>query len=699
MGLISAVSVRLKLGDPRLLSDFTAAPAPRGPGVDLSVLSGNDSGVGDCTVSPIPAWVEWAALILKCRGAGLAVLHGLIFAGLFVTAYLIHFDGAIPAEQMSRAWALLPAAVLLKPLIFFAMGSHRGWWRYTSFADMTTIAGASVLSTLVLFAVDALLPPILRTSRSVLLLDGGGTLLVLGGVRGTIRLLRERFRPMIVGPRRERTVVVGADEFGMAIARQIQRQPSLGMTIAGFLDDDRRTHGRTLGGVRVIGGTGDVARLAARHHVQTVLIPTPTVHPRTVPAVVAECKAAQLNAKIVPRFDALLSGALTGQPRNVEIQDLLARDPVRLDEAAVARLIRGRSVMVTGAAGSIGSEICRLALSYAPERLVLLDHSENGLFFLENEIRGVARGTEVVPSVGSITDRVRLRSVFDRFRPQVVFHAAAHKHVPLMEMNPGEAVKNNVFGTRNLADECVRSGVETFVLISTDKAVNPTSVMGACKRLCEMYCLALACTSDTRLVTVRFGNVLGSAGSVVPVFREQIRRGGPVTVTHPEATRYFMTIPEAVRLVLQAGAMGNGGEVFVLDMGEPIRIVDLAREMIRLSNLTVGEHVEIVYTGLRPGEKLHEELQDRSEQRIPTIHPKVFLIGPSASPGGQGVPDLGRLEQTLEAAERDVIEALAELVPGYRPPIAPVPSSQFTDLPYLSKLRTDGSTRGTVMRG
>jgi len=337
----------------------------------------------------------------------------------------------------------------------------------------------------------------------------------------------------------------------------------------------------------------------------------------------------------------------------------------------VGRFLQDRVVLVTGAAGSIGSEICRQALTHRPGRLVLVDFNENGLFFVERELRARAGGVELVPVIANITDPQRIRAVFEQHRPAVVFHAAAHKHVPMMESNPGEAVKNNVFGTRVLVDEAVRAGAEAFVMISTDKAVHATSVMGACKRLAEMYVQARSAGAPTRLVTVRFGNVLGSAGSVVPIFKEQIRRGGPVTVTHPEMTRYFMTIPEATQLVLEAGALGHGGEIFVLNMGEPVRVIDLARDMIRLSGLTEGREIEITFTGLRPGEKLYEELYDDGEKPLPTPHPKIFSARHRACELSAIDVELERLARTVHLTPAEVIAALQSAVPDYRPASRP----------------------------
>jgi FlaA1/EpsC-like NDP-sugar epimerase len=351
----------------------------------------------------------------------------------------------------------------------------------------------------------------------------------------------------------------------------------------------------------------------------------------------------------------------------VDIHDLLCREPVHLDSESISRFLHDQVVLVTGAAGSIGSEICRQVLAFRPGQLILLDHSENGLFFLERELRALAGKTDVVPSVGSITDASRLRTIFARHQPEVVFHAAAHKHVPMMEANPGEAVKNNVFGTRTLVDVAIESGVEAFVMISTDKAVNPSCVMGACKRLAEMYIQTLSDQTTARLVTVRFGNVLGSSGSVVPLFKEQIRQGGPVTVTHPEMTRYFMLIPEAAQLVLEAGTLGRGGEIFVLDMGEPVKIPDLARDLIRLSGLREDEDIEITFTGLRPGEKLHEELYDRGEEVLPTPHPKIFLARHRPCALDSLQDQLTELARGLDDSPDEVVAALQSVVPEFRP--------------------------------
>jgi FlaA1/EpsC-like NDP-sugar epimerase len=381
-----------------------------------------------------------------------------------------------------------------------------------------------------------------------------------------------------------------------------------------------------IGGVPVLGGLADIALLAATHRVQELLVSTDSISSKQLRSLVADSRQLGFRVKIIPSYEQLLDQRVEIQPRSVAIEDLLRREPVRLDMNNIHDWIDGRIVMVTGSAGSIGSEICRQLLQFRPEQIVLVDRSESGQFFLERELQALAPDQKLEVCMADITDRGRIETLMRRYRPEIIFHAAAYKHVPLMETNPGEAVKNTVQATRNLAELAERYGVGSFVMISTDKAVNPSSVMGACKRLAELYVQALADGgARCKFVTVRFGNVLDSAGSVVPIFRSQIAAGGPVTVTHPDMTRYFMTIPEASQLVIQAGAMGTGGEIFVLDMGEAVRIVDLAADMIRLSGLRVDEDIEIEFTGLRPGEKLVEELFDHQEQHACTRHEKIMV--------------------------------------------------------------------------
>jgi FlaA1/EpsC-like NDP-sugar epimerase len=619
-------------------------------------------------------------LLVRFRGAVLISLHVLLFTAAFLLAYLIRFDGLIPASEWHLAVRFLPLLLSIKLSAFLFTGTHRGWCRYNSFADIVALTRTATLGSLGVFVAAYLLGAGTSIPRSVVTIDLAGTILLLASLRGGLRLLRERHHPWLTRTSLRPVLIVDASDTGLALARELRAQPQLGMKVVGFLDEYPKLRGRVLGGIPVLGTPAEVRRHAERRGVRTVLVPTPTVPPRVVRTLVEACAGTDVDLQIIPGFDALVNGCYDLQPREVDINDLLCREPVQLDNRSVESYIDGRTVLVTGAAGSIGSELCRQILAFGPRRIVLLDHSENGLFYVERELRERAGAIEIVAAIASITDSRRLRTLLQKYRPEVVFHAAAHKHVPMMEINPGEAVKNNVLGTRTLVNEAVRASVEAFVMISTDKAVNPTSVMGACKRAAEMYVQALSAGSATRLVTVRFGNVLGSNGSVVPLFKEQIRRGGPVTVTHPDMTRYFMTIPEATQLVLQAGALGRGGEIFVLDMGEPVRVLDMARDLIRLTGLTEGRDIQIAFTGLRPGEKLYEELYDDAEERLSTPHPKIFC----AQHRPANVEDINRrfarLAEVVDGPVEAVLAGLAALVPEYRSQtsaaFSPAPASE-----------------------
>jgi FlaA1/EpsC-like NDP-sugar epimerase len=452
------------------------------------------------------------------------------------------------------------------------------------------------------------------------------------------------------------------------VAREIANRPDLGLQPVGFLDDDPLKVGASIAGLPVLGRTADVGEIAGRKRVDRALITIANASGAQVRRIAELCRDADLDTKIIPALAEIVGEKVNlSRIREVAIEDLLGRAPVRLDEDVVGASIRSRVVLVTGAGGSIGSELCRQVARFGPERLVLVERFENALFEIHRELSAAFPHVPIEPRIADVCDARRMEQVFESCKPELVFHAAAHKHVPMMEWNCGEAVKNNVGGTRVVGELADRFGVQRFVLISTDKAVNPTSVMGATKRVSEIYIQALSQRSETRFVTVRFGNVLGSAGSVIPIFKEQIARGGPVRVTHPEMRRYFMTIPEASQLVMQAGAMGQGGEIFILDMGEPVRIVDLARDLITLSGLRPDDDIEIELTGVRPGEKLFEELSTDAEHADKTKHPKVF-IG-RIKPHDWDAVEAG-LAVLLEAAEAGVAEqvrtVLGQLVPEYR---------------------------------
>ncbi|MCP4249116.1 MAG: polysaccharide biosynthesis protein, partial [bacterium] len=460
--------------------------------------------------------------------------------------------------------------------------------------------------------------------QSVFLLDPAATIVFVSLARVAVRFYYEELYPMPY-ERRTRVLIVGAGDSGEALLREIQRRPSSAYEVVGFVDDQGTSHPE-IHHVKVLGRTEDIAAICKREAIEEILIALPRATPRDLRRVVERCQGTHVRFRTIPPAIDLIEGRVqVSQIRAVAIEDLLGRDPVELDTEGLGRILKGKRIAITGAGGSIGSEMCRQIARFGPERVILVEQAENNLFEIDRELRRTYPDLDIVPCVADICDRTRLRAILARERPAVLFHAAAHKHVPMMEINPGEAVKNNVMGSRTVADAAVEAKVAKMVMISTDKAVNPTSIMGCSKRVAELYVQQLDGRCDTQFVTVRFGNVLGSSGSVIPIFRQQIARGGPVTVTHPEMTRYFMTIPEAAQLVLQAGTMGCGGEIYVLDMGEPVRIVDLAQDMITLSGLRPGLDIEISYTGVRPGEKLYEELSIEGEDVSPTQHPKIGI--------------------------------------------------------------------------
>jgi FlaA1/EpsC-like NDP-sugar epimerase len=525
--------------------------------------------------------------------------------------------------------------------------------------------------------------------RSVYLLDFISTVALLGAARVGARLLREflanRGLERDTSPLK-RLLIVGAGDTGEMLLREIDKNRNLTYQAVALLDDDGRKHGLRIHGVPVLGPVSDARGVCERLRVDEIIIAAPSATRQELRAILEKIQATGIKPKILPAVESVLHGKVSlGEVREVAIEDLLGRKEVQLDGHAIAAYVRGKTVLVTGAGGSIGSEICRQVCRFEPKRLILLEQAENPLFFIEGELRRECKGVELVPVVADVCDEVRVDQVFAQHRPDVVLHAAAHKHVPLMEANPGEAVRNNVLGTRNVARSADKHKAAGFVMISTDKAINPTSVMGTTKRLAELYVQAMEAHSATQFISVRFGNVLGSNGSVVPIFREQIRKGGPVTVTHPEMTRYFMTIPEATQLVLQAASTGESGQVFVLDMGEPVRIVDLARDMIRLSGFTPGEDIEIVFSGMRPGEKLFEELSLGSEGISKTKHEKIFIGDVARLPLEVLEREVPRLRGLVEAGEPTAIKAqLKALVPEYAfaPPAPPEEEVEGKVIPF-----------------
>lgn len=593
----------------------------------------------------------------------LLVAHAAIFVLAYLLALCLRFDFAVPPEEWLPWFRTLPLLLLIKLLVFYRFGAFHGWWRYVSFTDLADLLKAATLSTIGLIALDYLLFAAADVPRSVLLLDYGTTILVLGGVRASFRLITEHAWPARNSHNSRSALVVGANREGDTIVRELNRNGHSRYRVAGFLDDNPAIHGSRLGGVRVLGSPDDASELAARVDAELLFIIAGSMPGERVRQLMELGRTANLSVKIVPRVEDIISGRYQLKIRDVQINDLLHREPVALDTTTIEHVLRGRRVMVTGAGGSIGSEICRQVQKFHPDCLILVERFETALFSIHRELGQLESGAQCLPCVADILDRRRIEKLFELHRPEIVFHAAAHKHVPMMEDNPGEAIQNNVFGTKRVADLSMRYGVDRFVLISTDKAVNPTSVMGASKQLAERYVHAMPSRSSTKFMVVRFGNVLGSNGSVVPIFQEQIRSGGPITITHPDMCRYFMTIPEASELVLQAAAMGDGGEIFVLDMGQPVKILDLALDMIRLSGLS-PEDIEIHYTGIRPGEKLFEELRFDDEKLLPTSHPKVQVAYHRPYDVNSRSDMIRGLRSVLHSKE--LLQRIRQLVPEYR---------------------------------
>ncbi len=522
--------------------------------------------------------------------------------------------------------------------------------------------------------------------RSIYILDFLLALLVSAGERAAVRMIRETSRSA-AGTESKRAIIYGAGDAGLTLLREIRQNPALPYEIVGFVDDDPRKMKLNLSGIRVLGAGSSLPWLVRTIQVDEVLIAIPSASGAQMSAIVRSCQHVKLKYKTIPGLSEIIEQASLGkQIRPVSLEDLLGRNPVQLEQEKIASNMQGQGILVTGAAGSIGAELCRQIARFNPEFIVAFDIAETALFYLEKEFQEKFPEVALAPEIGSIQDQARLREVFTKYHPKAVFHAAAFKHVPLMESHPFEALQNNVLGTYLLATTAEEHGVETFVLISSDKAVRPTNVMGASKRLAELVTVGLQ-DSTTKFVAVRFGNVMGSNGSVIPIFQQQIREGGPVRVTHPEMRRYFMTIPEAAQLVLQASVMGQGGEIFVLDMGEPVRIVDLANNLILLSGLKPGEDIQVEFTGLRAGEKLYEEIRLDTECMRPTHHPRIQIFaGVQLSPS-QVAEKIHAIERIVRQRKIDwFVEFCKENVSDYQPsdairlprPVARIVPARFT---------------------
>jgi FlaA1/EpsC-like NDP-sugar epimerase len=575
--------------------------------------------------------VEWLRLLQIMIDA---TLLGLALAA----AFLIRFDGKLSAMYLHQLCLCLPVLVPVRLIANGICGVYRRLWRYTGLTEVVELGVAIISVTTVLMIIRAFgYLPVEgnQLSYGVILTEPAVAFLLLAGARVARRMQTEhRQRRHWRQPVRRRALVVGAGDAGQMVVRELRHRLDVGVDVMGFVDDDPAKQKKRIGNLTVFGTTRDLAKLADELFIDQVIIAIPSAPAEEIRRIVDTCKQCEVETKILPGLFELIDGRVSvSQLREVSLEDLLGREPVDLDSSSIAQYIEGKRVLVTGAGGSIGSELCRQIMRFEPEELILLGRGENSIFTIHQELKRWPEPVKLTPVIADIRDHQRMANLFAKHRPHVVFHAAAHKHVPLMELNVSEAVTNNVGGTRTIAKLSDEFGVERFVLVSSDKAVNPSSVMGATKRIAELVIQDLAQQSRTNFVAVRFGNVLASRGSVIPIWRQQIANGGPVTVTHKDATRYFMLIPEAVQLIMQAGAIGAPGDIFVLDMGNPIKILDLAHDLIKLSGLRPGTDIAIEFVGLRQGEKLHEELLTQEEGLTKTSYRKIFVGKPQVIEG------------------------------------------------------------------
>lgn len=619
--------------------------------------------------------------LLRYRRILIIFAHIIAFAMAMLLSFLL-----VHNMQLNRMWlqyqypAMLLFTIPIKIIIFAIFKQYRGWWKYVGISDLISIVQASLASTVLIVTlwyttlnVETIrrnlpgnLEGLTEISQGVMLLDLFITIMVLGGLRMVVRMYHEEFLSEM-GTGIKRLLIIGAGDAGEALLREIMRMKIEQYEVVGFIDDDPAKQGIRIHGFSVLGSVEQLPDICQKQNIEEIAVAIPSASHKQLRRVVQVCQGTKIRFQTVPSITDIASGKFkVSQIRDVDINDLLGREVVELDIDMIEKFLNNKTIFVTGAGGSIGSEMARQVCNFKPKKLLLVEQAENPLFFIERELRNQFPDVLMEAIICDITDFDRVDYLFNKYRPQVVIHAAAHKHVPLMESNPGEAIKNNIIGTMNISNCADAYQSSDFVMISTDKAVNPTSIMGSSKRIAEMYIQDLNNSSHTHFVTVRFGNVLGSNGSVVPIFKKQIEQGGPVTVTHPEMQRYFMTIPEASQLVLQAATMGKGGEIFVLDMGEPVKIVDLARELITLSGFRPGEDIEIVFSGTRPGEKLFEELSIAGEDMLLTKHPKIAAwqnIPKERETLRNGIKKL--IDIARSSDHKAIVKCIKEMIPGY----------------------------------
>lgn len=593
-------------------------------------------------------------------------------------AFILRFEFNLQPVYLRQFLFYLPFLLLIRLVIYLLFGLYKNLWRYSSVDDLLKIIKSVTLGSLMFFLAVSYLFGETHYPRSLYIFDWLLLIMISGGSRLLIRVFREYAQADPLG---KKVLIVGAGDAGEMLVRDMMHNPSYNYDPIGFIDDDPYKKGLSLHGLPIFGARDIIGEVIKRHRPDEIVLSLPSTSYKINRELYDTCKPFNISIKTLPGLSSILDGTVSvSMIKPLSLEDLLQRDCIKTDLVVIKSYIKDKAVLVTGAGGSIGSELCRQILDYGPSSLILFDRYENSLFEIDSELKETVRRKTtnkpqvtsqqllLVSIVGDMRDREALENLFSTYRPQFVFHAAAHKHVPLMESNPLEAVKNNIFGTKNLMETAARHKAESFVMVSTDKAVNPTNIMGATKRVAEYLALTMNRSSSTRFTTVRFGNVLGSNGSVVPTFRKQLSLGGPLTVTHPDIKRFFMLIPEAVQLVLIAAASGEGGEIFVLDMGEQIKIVDLAENLIRLSGFVPHEDIRIEFTGLRPGEKLYEELFDESEKVSTTAHEKLRKALPDKIPSRQELTlHLSELERILaDNATEELVPELQKLVPNFK---------------------------------
>lgn len=624
-----------------------------------------------------PRWIVYLIDLVIC-------LFSLTFS------FFVRFEFSISEEYRILLKSVIPLVLFIRAVHFLSFRTFAGLIRYTSIKDAERIFVVTSVSTFVLFVINFInffISNRFIIPNSILLIDYFLTIILMVGSRLFYKTLYYTIKNSDLNS--EKILIVGVEQFAAAVKRAIDKESLTGIQIVGFIDPYNQQEGNKIENIEIY-NINKIEYLIQKHDVTKVILATKNIDPNRKNKIIEKCLNLNVSVQTIPDANAWINGELNvKQIKNIKIEDLLERPPIVLDKKRIQDYIKGKVVLVTGAAGSIGSEMVRQITKFRPNKIILFDVAETPLYELELELKETFQFFDFETVIGSVTNEYRMNRLFEAFKPQVVFHAAAYKHVPMMENNPTEAVFNNVLGTKLVADIAVKFHVEKFVMISTDKAVNPTNVMGASKRIAEVYTQTLNYTSQTKFITTRFGNVLGSNGSVIPRFKKQIENGGPITITHPDIIRYFMTIPEACQLVLEAGAMGQGGELFIFDMGKPVKILDLAKKMIKLSGLTYGKDIQISFTGLRPGEKLYEELLNNKENTIPTYHPKIMIAKVNEYKQAEVMPKIMELLNALPSHNNfRIVSIMKDIVPEFISR-----NSVYEDIDQQKKLRNEQQSK------